>query len=435
MHASGFKNRWVFVIILFFFLLTHQLDTTLLVFVATEILTDFNGKLSLINPIILGSLLGAPLFFLLWGFFYDRHTRKNMLSMAGLVWAVSNWLMAIAPTFPTFLFSNFVGGIDNASHAGAYVLVGDFFNPKNRGKILGLLYLTQPLAVLIASILMNMPWEWGHWRTLLGVSGAIGLFFSWAIPWFIREPKRGASEPALAEINISGVYQFDWSNAKKGLTKPSLLLMDLFGLLSSIPWFVLISSIPEYLREVHNLSQEMIYPILLPPLIALCLGYPLGGLLGDRLFRQRKSGRILVSIVGMALGGIFLAIAFTMPVFNPKMFTYLMALMGLFMSFSSPNIIGSILDITLPEFRGSAISISLLSQTLGAIIGPGIVLLLLNRFDVGSAIIWVSLGAWLMGLLVLGALVKPIPAEIEHLRKHMAYRSHLEARLKRSSRR
>jgi len=124
-----------------------------------------------------------------------------------------------------------------------------------------------------------------------------------------------------------------------------------------------------------------------------------------------------------------------MPVFNPKMFTYLMALMGLFMSFSSPNIIGSILDITLPEFRGSAISISLLSQTLGAIIGPGIVLLLLNRFDVGSAIIWVSLGAWLMGLLVLGALVKPIPAEIEHLRKHMAYRSHLEARLKRSSRR
>jgi hypothetical protein len=50
------------------------------------------------------------------------------------------------------------------------------------------------------------------------------------------------------------------------------------------------------------------------------------------------------------------------------------------------------------------------------------------KIGLGSAILWVSTGSWGVSLLFLIGLLFLLPEEIERLRKHLAYRSQLEAR-------
>jgi len=297
----------------------------MLVSVAPEILSEFNIRWSGIDPITVVSLLAGLLFVFVWGYLYDSHTRKYLISLAGFIWGVSSWLIGIAPTSTTFFASIAAGGIDNASSSGIYVLIGDLFTPRNRGKILGLIHISQPLALLMGILFIRWLDEPVNWRMILFFTGAFGIIMSLIVHFCLREPKRGANEPALADIRMSGVYLFDWKTAKDVLTSPSLMLIYAYGLFGGIPWFALTTHLGSYLRETRAVPPENIYPILLPPLIALTLGLPLGGWLGDRLSRLRRKGRILISIAGVVLPGLFLFIAIKSQEFQPLQFTFLMS--------------------------------------------------------------------------------------------------------------
>lgn len=429
MGKSKNRKRWIWVVILFFFLLFQHFDFRMLVSVAPEILSEFNIRWSGLDPITVISLLAGLIFFFVWGYFYDSHTRKYLISLAGFIWGVSSWLIGIAPTSTTFFASIAVGGIDNASYSGIYVLIGDLFTPRNRGKILGLIHISQPLSLLLGILFVRWLGQPANWRMILFFTGALGILMTFIVYFGLREPKRGANEPALAEIRMSGVYLFDWKTAKDVLTSPGLMLIYAFGLFGGIPWFVLTTYLGSYLRESRAVAPENIYQILLPPLIALTLGSPLGGWLGDRLSRLRRDGRILISIAGVVLPGLFLYIAIKTQEFQPLQFTFLMSLMGIYMSFYWPNMVASIFDITLPEFRASATSIMLFFQVLGSLLGNGLISLMQNRVGLEVALLWICLSAWAACLIILVGLLKLVSNEIEELRRHMAYRSHLESRL------
>ena len=129
---------------------------------------------------------------------------------------------------------------------------------------------------------------------------------------------------------------------------------------------------------------------------------------------------------------LLLCLAFTVTSAQENLFLFLMMLMGFFMSFTWPNLIASILDTALPELRASASSILLLFQSLGALLGPWLVSILQQGLGLGNAILAVCLGSWGICLVLQFGLLIHIPKNIEELRQHMAYRSHLEARLQSS---
>ena len=104
-------------------------------------------------------------------------------------------------------------------------------------------------------------------------------------------------------------------------------------------------------------------------------------------------------------------------------------LMGFFMSFSWPNVIAMIFEVTLPEVRSFTTAIVLALQALGGLGGPFLVSLLQVRLGLRAAILSVAIGAWLLGLLLMVGLIIFLPVDVENLRRHMAYRSHLERRL------
>jgi MFS family permease len=154
--------------------------------------------------------------------------------------------------------------------------------------------------------------------------------------------------------------------------------------------------------------------------------------MGDMLFQHRKNGRIIISAIGTIAAGLFLYSALQIQGMNIQTFLVLMMLMGFFMSFLWPNMIASVMDITLPELRSSAIAIVLFFQALGYITGPIFTNLLLNYTDEANAILLVCVGAWVASIPCLLRLLFSMPKDVERLRRHMAYRSHLEARLTRT---
>lgn len=423
------KKRWIFVLIIFVFLIIHQFDIRIFGPRISELMLLSETEDQVIVPFNLLAVLIGLFSFLFWGYLYDGHTRKKLFSAASFLWGVTSLLMGVAPTASTYLISNALGTIDNASYSGIFAVAGDFFGPKNRGKILGLLLVSQPLAFLLGLILSNGLENMENWRIWLFVIGAVAFFFSLLIHFSVPEPKRGAAEPAMVNIEMTGVYLFDWDLAKNQLKKSSLLLLFSVGFLNIIPWTVLINWGLRYINEVSDFPNSVVYVTLLPPVFALILGYPVGGFIGDISFKSARVGRVFPSLMGSLMPSLFILFAFMISEMMSFPYIISMTLLGFFMGFVRPNMLASIQDVTLPEIRGTAYGLFLLSEALGTLFASFIVSFLHLSLDLGRVILVTCVGGWLFSFIVQLILLKTLPAEVESLRRHMAYRSQLELRL------
>jgi len=360
---------------------------------------------------------------------FDSHSRVRFLALGSFLWGVTSWLVSISPTLATYVISSATGGIDNLIASGVFSLVGDYFGSKNRGKILGLMLVSQPLALFFVIFISNALTQALNWRLLLVMVGVIAFIFSMLINFLLREPKRGARERGMTNVTLTGTYLFDWESAKENLKAPSLILIFIFSVFGTMPWFVLRVWISPYLQEINQHSPDAIAEHLLPALIALMIGYLAGGFLGDLYAQKRDIGRVITSMVGMLLPSIFLFFAFMISDIHSPYFLISIILMGFFMSFSWPNVIAMVFEVTLPEVRSFTTAIVLALQALGGLGGPFLVSLLQTRLGLRAAILSVAIGAWLLGLLLMAGLIIFLPVDVENLRRHMAYRSHLERRL------
>jgi MFS transporter, Spinster family, sphingosine-1-phosphate transporter len=431
MRKGKNQSRWLMVVILFLFLLFHQLMWFLVgpitgLFSVTSSVSDrwFDINLPL-------DVMVAIVFFLVWGYFYDRHSRKRLMSLAGFLWGVSAWLMSFSPTLPTFNMSKTFSGIGRASQPGIFAFIGDIFKPTDRGKILSFLLLSQPLAFMLAMVWEGILVTEIHWRSILILLGAIAFLVSLAIHFSIKETKRGASEPALMNLHMTGTYQFDWDIAKSALRKHSLILVYLFMLIGITPWIVLPTGLLIFLKDIQTLQAADIYLSFLPTLFGITLGYPVGGILGDILFKYSKKGRLYPSLVGLIMACLCLYFALKVPSLQLQGFLLSILLMGFFMAFPWGNMFAAVMDITLPELRGSAFALALLFQTVSSLVSPLIFTYVQSLVGLGNAILWICIGAWLISIFIIILLFFRIPQDVEQLRRHMAYRSHLEARLER----
>jgi MFS family permease len=147
------RYRWFVVVIFFFFVLLHQADKLLIGPLTEFIMKDFNITMTQMGAVSTGAMIVGAIFYPIWGYLYDRFTRPKLLALASFIWGATTWLNAIAPHYSSFLVTRSSTGIDDSSYPGLYSLVSDYFVPKVRGAIYGLLQFAQPLGYLVALIL------------------------------------------------------------------------------------------------------------------------------------------------------------------------------------------------------------------------------------------------------------------------------------------
>jgi MFS family permease len=354
---SSSRYRWLVVVIFFFFVLLHQADKLLIGPLTENIIKDFNITMTQMGIVSMGAMIVGAIFYPIWGYFYDRYTRPKLLALAAFIWGSTTWLNAIAPNYSSFLVTRSSTGIDDSSYPGLYSLVSDYFGPKMRGKVYGLLQFTQPLGYMVGMVLGLMLSGLIGWRGVFYITGSLGIVMAVVIFFGVRDVPRGQSEPELIDLELSGKYHFDWMIARNLFKKPSLLLLFIQGFFGVFPWNAITIWFFYYLGSERGFSSDTQLIVMVIAVLVLAVGYPIGGSLGDFFFKRDKRGRLIVSMIGVLLGAILLWFTLNVPNDNIPLFTVLLGLTALFMPFASPNVISTVYDITLPEVRSTAVSV------------------------------------------------------------------------------
>jgi MFS family permease len=165
------RYRWFVVAVFFTFMLLHQSDKLLIGPLTTPIMNTFGIDEVQMGAVFTGALLVGAVLYPLWGYLYDRFSRSKLLALASFIWGSTTWLSAIAPTFPFFLATRATTGIDDSSYPGIYSLIADYFGPNMRGKVYGILQLTQPLGYMIGLIIATLLSGILGWRAVFYITG------------------------------------------------------------------------------------------------------------------------------------------------------------------------------------------------------------------------------------------------------------------------
>jgi MFS family permease len=421
---SGY--RWLVVAIFLTFMLLHQIDKQLINPLIPDVIGEFGITKTQMGGVMTGAMLVGTILYPLWGYLYDRFARAKLLALASFIWGATTWLSAVARTFPLFAATRASTGIDDSSYPGLYSLIADYFGPTMRGKIYGLLQLTQPLGYLIGMILALMAAPaLGGWRSVFYLTGSMGLVVAVLIFFFVREMPRGQAEPELEDMAI-GQYRFSWAQAREVFKKRTIWFVMLQGFAGVFPWNVITVWFFTYLAEERGYDQNSILFTMAPIILVLAGSYFLGGLLGDWAFRRTPRGRILVSSAGVLMGAVFLFFAMQTPVEARGLFFGLMAATAIFMPMSSPNVLSTVSDVSAPEVRSTAQAVEYFIESSGAAFAPLLAGIIADAFDLKTAIMVICITAWVLCFVIyLGALVT-VKKDVLSLRSQMAERAELE---------
>ena len=173
----------------------------------------------------------------------------------------------------------------------------------------------------------------------------------------VREPQRGANEEAVQSGHSEYSGRFSFTEFRKMLTVPTLLLA--FGLdtcQATVNWSLAFWA-PTYLTRYKIASDaESASLALLPAIVGFVAGALLGGWLNDRLRSRTPLAPVWVSLI--AMGGGFM---FALLVFNLFNLGWLMAavfFLGLVTYLVMPSVNMIMFSVVPPEMKASTISAS-----------------------------------------------------------------------------
>jgi len=426
LHRTGKHYRWFVVFVFFLFMLLHQSDKLLIGPLTTPIMETFGIDDAQMGAVFTGALIVSAVFYPLWGYLYDRYARAKLLALASFIWGSTTWLSAIVPTYPAFLATRASTGIDDSSYPGLYSLISDYFGPAVRGKVYGLLQLTQPLGYMMGLVVATLLSGVVGWRGVFYITGSLGVLLAVLIFFGVREAPRGKSEPELADLEQIGIYRFDKKIALGLFRKRSLLLLFAQGFAGVFPWNVITYWFFRYLETERGYSSDAVLMTMAPVVLILAAGYFVGGAAGDFFFKRTPRGRLLVSMVAVLLGAVFLTITMNVPVENQFLFLVMLALTALFIPFASANVISTVYDVTLPEVRSTALAVQYFIENAGAAVAPLLAGLIAVRSSLHDAILIICVSTWVICSVLLAFAAHLVPRDIETLRQALRERAEFE---------
>ncbi|MHB0878765.1 MAG: MFS transporter [Anaerolineae bacterium] len=422
----GPRYRWFVVAVLFMFMLLHQSDRLLIGPLTSRIMDSFGITMTQMGAVSTGALIVGAILYPLWGYWYDRYARAKLLALASFIWGCTTWLSAIAPTYPLFLATRASTGIDDSSYPGIYSLISDYFGPKVRGRIYGLLQLTQPLGYMVGMLLALLLGGVIGWRGVFYITGSLGVVLAIAMFFGVKDAPRGNCEPEMAGVQSVHTYHFDWAVAKQLFRKPSLILLFIQGFFGVFPWNAITFWFFTYLERERGYTESGVLVTMVIAVLVLAAGYPLGGLLGDKLFQRTPRGRLIVATVGVIMGAVLLGVTLNVPLQQQTAFLISLSVTALFIPFAAANVTSTVFDVTLPEVRSTASAIQSFIESIGAALSPMLVGFIADRLSLRDAFLIICLTTWAMCAVFFVFAARSVPGDIAVLRRQMRERAETE---------
>lgn len=417
------RYRWFVVFVFFLFMLLHQTDKLLIGPLTTPIMEEFGINEAQMGAVSSVAILVSAVLYLVWGYLYDRYARAKLVALASLIWGSTTWLNALAPNYPLFLATRATTGIDDSSYPGIFSLLSDYFSPRMRGKVYGLLQIAQPMGYMLGTVLALTVGVSLGWRRLFFITGGVGLVIAVLIFFGVREMPRGRAEPEMEGLEEIGAYRIDREKVRALLNNPTLLFLMAQGFFGVFPWNVITFWFFRYLETERGYSSDQVMVTMLLAILFLSAGYFVGGYLGDFAFRRTRRGRALVSGLGVLTGAVLLYLTLSVPVERTGVFMALLSATGLTMSIAAPNVPAIIHDIIEPEARSTAHSMTYFAENIGSAAAPFLAGLIAVRYSLHLAILSICVTAWLICTVLFGVVAYRVPRDVEGLRRLMQERA------------
>jgi predicted MFS family arabinose efflux permease len=264
------------------------------------------------------------------------------------------------------------------------------------------------------------------WRGIFFLTGSLGIVVAVVIFFFIKEAPRGQSEPEMQGVTETITYRFEWSKAKDLFRNKTLILVIIQGFFGVFPWNAITYWFFNYLETERGYSSDETLVVMGLAVIILAAGYPLGGALGDALFKRTPSGRAYVGMAGVFIGAALFGITLSLPHSDKTAFLAMMSLSAIFIPLAAPNVIATVYDITLPEVRSTALAVEYFLESIGAALAPLMVGLIADASSLEQAFLWICTVAWVLCGIFFFVVTRLVPHDIQKLRLEMKRRSDLE---------
>lgn len=371
MKLSSLKYAWTVATILFIFRSLHTADIYVISVVLPQILEEFNITYTSGGAIFTATFAFSVLLYPVWGYLFDKYSRKLLISLSGILWGITTWLNTLPKNFEGFFVTRTLTGVDDTPPSGINSLISDYFPPKSRGKPLGLINATGAFGALIGTIVGVMIGYVYGWRYLFLITGGIGIIMAFIVYLYVKDVPRGSSEPELAGLTLKeGLYRIKFREMFSLVKRPSLLFLNLQGFFGVFPWQCLQAWIFTYMLKERLFDETEAMVVMLIWLIVMVIGNLVGGAIGDLLFSRIYSGRAIVGAVDVFLSALTLYVTIIWPMEDIVGFTILGALASFILPMAGPNVSAAVTDVTEPEARSSADSLLRIFEFAGSSASP-----------------------------------------------------------------
>ena len=305
--------------------------------------------------------------------------RKWIVIGRALIFSVFSTLTILVPPgffgyILFFIFTIMTGVGYGALIPSTFSLIGDIVSEEDRSKGFSFFSISSLIGMVLGTGLATFSDDWRTAFTLIGVAGLITtVFFT-----FFKEPSRIGRD----YINIKGDDVVKYSYRIKRADLPIIFKKKanvwlIINFVDTIPTGIILFLLFKYMDSYHLISSDTTIFFLLFILLATLIGTILFGYIGDKLFRKgNKKARVKLALYGNILPIPFIFIALIIPFKSPNLIPgiiiwTILFMIGMFLNGAvNGNWYAIVVDLNLPEHRGTVLATSNFFDIIGRSIGP-----------------------------------------------------------------
>ncbi|MFX1574354.1 MAG: MFS transporter [Promethearchaeota archaeon] len=329
---------------------------------------------------------GSIIFF---GYLTDKITRKWIVLFGSLFYSIFSifiiFVSANLRGYFLFFFLTSMNGIAfGAITPSIFSLIGDLISQDDRSKGFSFFSIASLLGIALGLILATLtgPTDWRLSYFIVGILGLVNTI----LILFFREPSRVGIDFAFIteKETISYTYRIKKTDLKVIFKKKSNIWL-IINFIDTIPTGIIMFLIFYYMNDYHNVPGDISLIFLATILISTLIGTIVFGFIGDNLFKKgKRKARVLLALMGNVVPIPLVFIALIIPFKAPdnvsvgELFTLpgalTMAILMMVGMFSNGAVNGSwyaiVVDLNLPEHRGTTLATANFFDIIGRSIGP-----------------------------------------------------------------
>jgi predicted MFS family arabinose efflux permease len=242
----------------------------------------------------------------------DRWHRVRLVGIACLLWSGFTGACAFAGSFLQLALARFGVGVGEAGGtAPSLSILADYYPPRHRPLVTGLFVANGPLGVFVGASVGG--WAAGQfgWRSAFLLVAAIGVCAALLLMLFVREPPRGALDPASAARAKPAPLGV---TTRVFLSRPTLRWLVPASALAAFVSTGMLSWIPAFLMRVQGMPLDELARWF-GPAAGLCFGLGIagGGALVNWAARRSLRAYAWIPALSMLLTAPTLALALLAP--------------------------------------------------------------------------------------------------------------------------